>query len=530
MMTLRRSKLALSIPTLCALVQLATQANAQEPPAPTPAPATTPTPPATTETPAAPADAAATSGTPTPAAEPPAETAPATTPAATPTAQTESAPAPQPVVTPPPVPDVAPANPLPVGLKVTSDIWTRYELRDGFAELGASSGRWLEGDTTFYRARLGLATTPLEVTEGVSALVQFTPQASGFVPTANTTTDRALDIHEAYLRLLGTGFNFDVGRFEMVYGDHLVIGNLDWHQTARAFDGARFQYKLGGDGAFVDAFFTQVREGYPANPKPVFNGDLFFAGVYAGLGPMVSKTLTLDAYALARIWGQNDTAGATPADPPSTADAAMETTLGARVMQEAGILFYRVEGGVQFGQRQSALRPEGAAGPLNPKVLAGHIDGTIGAHLSGFHFDVGGAIASGANPVDASTNEGWAQLYPTAHKFFGLMDIFGLGDPKDGEGRTNLVSANARIKVLALKPMAFIVDGHIFQRLYTVAVDPAGNSATFAGGEVDTNVIWNISDKLNLRGLYGFFVPNADHYGSDRIANYVELQFGYLIK
>lgn len=476
-----------------------------------------------------------------PATPPPAEPAtpePAVEAAPTPpppAAEAAVAPAEVSMTTPPPVEDApAPApvaQPLPVGLEVGGEFWTRYEIRDGYSVLGASSGRWQEGDATFYRARLSLGTTPLEIKEGINARLQFTPQATGVIPTPNTIVDRPLDLHEGYIRLDSGPFRVDVGRFEMVYGEHLIIGNLDWHQTARAFDGARLMIGL-GDG-YIHGFFTQTREGYPVPPVNVLNGDTYFSGVYAGLGPLLHKSLELDVYFLQRIWAQWDSTAADPMDPTATidvtSDAALEATLGVRAKQRIGVVDYHAEAGVQFGQRQAAQRPVTAAGPLNQDIIAAHIDGEVGVNVAddGLRLAVGGLVASGDDPTSADKNEGWDQLFPTAHKFLGLMDIFGLGHTRDGVGRTNVVSGNAAIALTAFKPIVLKIDGHLLSRLYTTATTASGDEALFAGGEVDSNLIWLVGKNTALRFMYSFFVPNGDHYGSDRIANYVELQFGH---
>ena len=52
-------------------------------------------------------------------------------------------------------------------------------MRENYDDLGVSRGRFTEGDAIFYRARFGLATTPISVADGTDVLLQFTPQAAG---------------------------------------------------------------------------------------------------------------------------------------------------------------------------------------------------------------------------------------------------------------------------------------------------------------------------------------------------------------
>ena len=41
-----------------------------------------------------------------------------------------------------------------------------------------------------------------------------------------------------------------------------------------------------------------------------------------------------------------------------------------------------------------------------------------------------GLYASGNDPTTRGKNEGWDELFPTAHKFLGLSDVFAQGGQK----------------------------------------------------------------------------------------------------
>lgn len=124
-----------------------------------------------------------------PAPAPPPAAAPAgahsVEPAGPPPATTAS-PQPAPMPSAAPVaaaPPSAPAQALPppekeaegTALVVTGSFFGRYEVRDGYARMGVSRARWLEGDTTVYRARLGLSTVPLEITPWLTSGALFLP-------------------------------------------------------------------------------------------------------------------------------------------------------------------------------------------------------------------------------------------------------------------------------------------------------------------------------------------------------------------
>src|SRR5690606_38945479 len=97
---------------------------------------------------------------------------------------------PEPAATPEPEPEPvvegptaaeppAPASPTPFPVAFGSSPVSRSAYRSGSDRLGVCRARFVEGDMTVYRVRLGVRTRPLEVTDGVVASLQFSPQVSG---------------------------------------------------------------------------------------------------------------------------------------------------------------------------------------------------------------------------------------------------------------------------------------------------------------------------------------------------------------
>jgi hypothetical protein len=412
-----------------------------------------------------------------------------------------------------PEPAEAPAPPSYRGppLEVTGSFFNRFEYRDGYQNLGVARGRFPEGDQTVFRARLGLGVGPMDIGGGHSVFLQFTPQASGsFGTQPGTVGELNLGLHEAYMGLQGGLYRLQVGLIEMDYGDAMVIGNLDWHQTARRFQGARVRLAESADGWFVDLFATQLVEGVPFFQDPFGAGDHYFVGVYSDLGPLLAKGLTFDLYALSQLWPSTNPAP-DPADPTMTIDRdrASELTLGTRIKARTGPVDYRAETGVQVGSRIDPLTNQSV------QARAYHGDAELGVHMLDDKLRVSaqGLYASGNDP-GTDRNEGWNELFPTAHKFLGLMDVIG--------PRTNVGSAVAHIQVKPMPRLSMSLDGHLFFRPHR-----PDEAAPYAGAEADLNVLYIIGKGLKARGLYGVFVPGPAHYLSDRVAHYVELELRY---
>lgn len=399
----------------------------------------------------------------------------------------------------------------PLELNYSASFFTRYELRTGFDDLGASRARFLEGDAVTYRARLGARSSDITLGHTSTAHVQLALQASGFLGEQNTTVaDPALGLYQGYVHVATPRWQLDVGRFAMNYGDALVIGNLDWHQTARAFSGLRLHWNGVQTPYRVDVFATQSTEGRPAT-GPYGAGDTYFYGVYAMFGPALAERLALDVYALGLSWPETDDVPVDPLDPgagTATRASATTATLGARLRHTRGALDVRVETGLQLGTRL------GVPGMESRDVFAYHADVEIGVRFGSARVSAELLYASGDDP-DSASDSSWNQLFPTAHKWLGLSDVFG--------ARSNVYGGAAHAAYQLNRRMTAKLDGHVFMR-----PQPVGGVTGYAGMEIDAQFVYALGRGLIARGLYGVFIPDADTYSAvDDPAQYIEIELRY---
>lgn len=460
--------------------------------------------------------------------QPPAETTPAVTqptPAADavpPPAPSSASPAlvPPTTVAPAPPPEPVPAPPPPAPfLKFGGNFFTRYELRSG--ELPVLGNRPLNADTIFYRARISLTSAPIDLGGGLSSSVYFEPQASGAYDVGGELTDIGLDLHQGFLSLMSSGYKLDIGRFELAYGEHLVLGSVPWHQTGRAFNGGRIHIASSPESAYLDLFVTLLDEGKldGATQRPgksyIGSRDAYFVGAYAGIGPALGK-MELDVYLLSKVWFGGPLTTMTTNDMGEMmtntvdGDPAARLTLGVRAKQDLGVVDYRIEAGLQTGALQ--------VDDKTPKVFAYQADGEIGFKAgSSFRLAAHGFIASGDDPKTA-TNTAWDQLYPTAHKFLGLSDVFG--------PRSNVAGAALHASVAFTPTLKAALDGHTFFR-----PEPGAGKKPYTGSEVDLGLAYAIAPSLVLRGLYGVFIPaKKGPFATDELQHYVEVEINQIIK
>ena len=413
---------------------------------------------------------------------------------------------------PPPAPvEEAPAPSL-LPIDVGTDVWSRFEIRNGYDGLGVSRTRFQEGDQTVFRARLTLQTAPLQLTDDITGSVYFAPQASGLWGTSGgggTIGEANLGIYEGYFKLSSSMMEGKVGRFAMNYGEALIIGNLDWHQSGRAFDGVHLRFKPGAVN--IDAFVTQQTEGWPA-PEPFMAGDNYFWGLYGQFGKAIAEGLDLDAYLLGSSAAATDVQVADGMGGMMAVhkDAATFLTFGARAKQSFGMFDYRAEAGLQFGKQ---------VGPATDNVSKFAYQADLEAGFTfapGTRLAINGAIASGNDPT-SDTNGAWDELFPTTHKWFGLMDVIGF--------RTNILSANVKFNTKFTESLGFAVHGHVFSRLEQPALGYVGDE-NLAGYEVNAMLKQNIGKYAFLHGLFGVFIPNSNHYATATTAQYGEAQAG----
>jgi len=408
-----------------------------------------------------------------------------------------------------------PAAPSLSPLKIGTHTFSRFEARENYDTLGVSRTRFQEGDQTVFRSRITIETNPLQLTDGVKGSLYMAPQASGAWGTqgiGGTIGEANLGIYEGYFKLSSDLITAKVGRFAMNYGDALMVGNLDWHQSGRAFDGAHLSLTPGA--VVVDAFVTQTGEGFNA-PSPLFVGDSYFWGVYSKLGGAIAEGLDLDAYVLGKSVAATDITvtdptGMTP-DTQVHKDGATHATVGARIKQKLGAIDYRAEAGIQFGR---------AVGPATESLskFAYQADAEVGFTLMpGTRIALNGAVASGDSDPTDDKNEAWDELYPTTHKWFGLMDVIGF--------RTNIMSANLKFGTKLAESTILKVHAHVFSRMEDNGLGFSGTKK-LAGYEADTILVQKIGKFAYTKGMYSVFIPEEDHYGTTDLAHYGEIQAG----
>lgn len=374
----------------------------------------------------------------------------------------------------------------------------RYEARDNQNfNNGADDFNQFVGT----RIRLNISLRPFESLEGF-----FQPQFSGVWGqvepnlagngtitggglTSGALRDRYLSLHQGFIRWsLSDEFRFKIGRQEIMYGDHVVIGNVGYSNVGRSFDAAMIQAKI-GDRA-LDFFYSKLAE--DDTPGSGLAGDQDLAGIYANLMPLGF----FSAFDLYGLWFRNDRTG--------KPTAFHFGTFGSRLKFTTGKFDTRFEGAFQVGK---------SAGSNMRAYMIDFEEGLTVPYRNGLRFALGYNHASGDDP-STGTFTRYHSLFPTAHKWLGFMDFF---------GRQNIQSGTLRTKLTWNKQWITQMHFHTFWRvktqdiLYGLAAEvptrgivaPPASAKRHAGEEVDLVVTYKPHPSISLEALGGLFFPGG---------------------
>jgi hypothetical protein len=278
-----------------------------------------------------------------------------------------------------------------------------------------------------------------------------------------------------------------LGRQELLYGSQRLVSPLDWANTRRTFQGAKLMSKR--NDWLVDGFWVQPME--RVDPQRRYFSDfdspddqVQFYGLYGSNAK--TELGTLDLYHLVL---------------DDTRVGFRYHTSGARVAGERQGVLYEVEGAFQFGSQYND---------------AGHAAGMFVGGL-GRKFEIGNwkptlwgwyDYASGDRDPRAG---GFHHLFPLAHKYNGLMDLF---------GRRNLHDLNVQLITPVNEKVNFLVWYHYFlldkaTTPYNITMLPYNLANPAAsrdlGHEID--LLWTINRTARDQVQLGYsFFGAGDYY------------------
>ena len=313
-----------------------------------------------------------------------------------------------------------------------------------------------------------------------------------------TTTDTAdngnggIDLSQGYVDLSNVAnkpISLRIGRQAMAYGEHRLIGSLEWSNNARRFDAIKLTYKH--NAADIDVFTAKI-----ADAGADWGNDENLNGIYAQL-KNVPQVSNLDLYLLQKIKGSTD---------------ANYYTLGARVKGAVSNINvdYNAELAIQTGDATSTTDKDANA-------YAVRVGYTVPNVLGGLRLGVEYDAATGQDSSTDST--AFDDLYPTGHYLYGFTDDVTWSN-------TNSWALSASMTPIDKVKLA------IEYWNYTLAEDIAGEDDN--GTELNIKANHEMSKNINCEAAYvirdaGSAAETASYGGYGTIPADESATFGYFM-
>ncbi len=305
------------------------------------------------------------------------------------------------------------------------------------------------------RARLGVTLQRTKDDATFHVAIQDVRAWGSEADTLKDFSADGLDFHEAWGQVsLGGGSTLRLGRQEIIFNNHRLIGNVGWTQQARSFDAVRFDRK--GDAYTFTAFAASLS----ADMKQLLGG--------AQLAWNLDDAHQLDVVALGR-----------------TLDPDTRHTFGVHFTGKEGALDYTLEGYGQIGKESNKS--------VQAWMAAANFGGTADTTgKPGLH------LRAEALSGDGTPQGTFDTMYATNHKFYGEMDFFLAIGPHTGfRGLMDLGGVLSAVPADGLKVSANV---HNFRAMDTT-------NATDFGNEVDLKVVGKVAKGVKVDALYGIFMP-----------------------
>jgi len=285
-----------------------------------------------------------------------------------------------------------------------------------------------------------------------------------------------LDLHQGWAEVrIWRGLHLRLGRQEIAYDDHRLVGTVNWSQQGRSFDAARlwWQCKL----LRAEAFYARLRE---KDGDDAVEADQHFWGLW----------VKLRSYE----WAKPSLLFLSEIDWDEGARRHRET-VGGRVHGAFGGLVYDVAFYYQVGRDDTTdqdLRAFLFAGKVGYRAPVATAPGLqLWAEL----------LSGDDDPTDGPART-FDTLYATNHKFYGFMDFF-LNIPAHTGGR-GLQDFGGRAHLTPVKGLWMAVDYHL---LRLMVADPTG--AQLLGHELDLTVRYQILRWVSVQTGYSVLVPDT---------------------
>ncbi len=289
-----------------------------------------------------------------------------------------------------------------------------------------------------------------------------------------------LQVNELWLELaLNKKISLKLGRQELVYDDHRLLGNVEWGNITRSHDALVIKY-VNKEKQFhwhAGGAFNQTGEPLYNTVYPLKN---YKALGYTWLKKEFGKSHSISGLAI--INGLNST------DPVSKKIKA-SITIGPLYNYNYNDWKAVLGAYYQGGKTENNLK-------LDAFMINAYAEKKVQKISAGLGVDY---LSGNCDDTKPGHSNNFSTLYATNHKFYGQMDYF-LNLPADTKQR-GLIDAYARLNIFPSQQLIVTADLHRFSFAHE---NSTGDKALKkpAGTEVDITVEYKPSAVINLQAGY----------------------------
>jgi len=368
--------------------------------------------------------------------------------------------------------------------------------------------------TGSHRARIGIDVNPNDFFTGRFTLQDariwgsptlYLQKESVANPPQDRDSGSALKVHEAYVNMnLKDVAVLRLGRQMWNFGAGRIVGNNDWEQAGRSFDGLDLALKY-QNYIRADMFFAWVEERHSSGETDASFGGLYLTCPYV-------EDMAFDLY----YFFLYDTKGAAKRS---------ISTLGLRIggkLPWHKALFFDMEGAIQFGTATEGQPRDFDTVENDHYAVSLHVDLGYAIQVKttptlALFFDMASGDGN-TSPQDEANDlsAGWIPLFPTNHGMFGKMDLW---------NQTNIWDFGGFFKISPVDGFDIVLELHSLHIYADTGAIPGGGdnisiveaTDTNLGFEMDFELIYRIRDNLAVMGGYSFFSPGQALEDRDKL-------------
>ena len=304
-------------------------------------------------------------------------------------------------------------------LTVQGEFRPRYEYRHGFKTLFPDAA-----EAAMFVSQRTRLNTKYQKEDLTFYLSMQDIRVWGDVSQLNTADRNGWAVHEAWSRFkVGNKVYAKLGRQELVYDDHRMLGSVAWAQQARSHDAAVLQYSHDGKTIHLGGAFNQTGEGLTGT---------YYTGV---------KNYKAMQFAWFNHKWENTSAsvlflnnGMQYSDSSMTGTVYSQT-VGTHLKHKRGNLSLAANAYYQMGL------------DANNNALNAYLASVDGKYQLNKQFGLGFGteIISGNDDgvISNGVNTAFTPFYGTNHKFNGLMDYFYVGNHANNVGLIDMYGSLA---------------------------------------------------------------------------------------